>query len=153
MNTIYMMVGIPGSGKTSIAHKLQITLDAIIVSSDFVRLTHPKWKESLIFPEVYRLIGEHLRNHQHVIFDATNIDVETRKRHLAAIREEANSFRLVAYFIKTDPSVCIKRIILRNQQANELLFPPEIVMVYHQKLVYPTIQEGFESVITIDNND
>lgn len=151
MNTIYMMIGIPGSGKTTIAKQMQSTLDATIISSDVVRQTHPDWKESNIFPEVYRLIGENLSQGQNVIFDATNIDVETRRKHLTSIRMITTSFRLEAYVIDANPEVCMKRIIHRNKQSNELYLPPELALFYYKKLVFPTLDEGFSHIEIIRN--
>lgn len=151
MNTIYMMIGIPGSGKTTIARRLQASLDATIISSDVVRQTHPDWKEEYVFPEVYRLIGYTLLKGRNVIFDATNIDVETRKRHLSAIRLITTSFNLKAYFIEADPQVCMKRIINRNEHHDELYLPPEVALFYHRKLVPPTLIEGFDHIEIITN--
>lgn len=147
-----MMIGIPGSGKTTIAKRLQESLNAIIISSDVVRSHHPDWKEECIFPEVYRQIAKNLNSGSNVIFDATNIDCQTRAKHLRAIRAFISSFRLVAYVILADPDICIKRIILRNEKKVELFLPPEVTLFYHHKLVHPALEEGFDDIITIQND-
>lgn len=47
MKTIHLMVGIQGSGKTTLAKKLSSALVAKIVSTDEVRKTFPRLMKSL----------------------------------------------------------------------------------------------------------
>ena len=80
MALVHMMVGIPGSGKSTYSNKLHKEFGYPIVSTDVVRTLHPDWEESLIWPEVYRLCAEYLSNNQDIIYDATNITPKVRNR-------------------------------------------------------------------------
>ena len=55
MKTIHLMVGIQGSGKTTLAKKLSSALVAKIVSTDEVRKTFPMIDEKFIWPKVYEM--------------------------------------------------------------------------------------------------
>lgn len=73
MKTIHLMVGIQGSGKTTLAKKLSSALVAKIVSTDEVRKTFPMIDEKFIWPKVYEMCAKELINGKDVIFDATSI--------------------------------------------------------------------------------
>ena len=113
MKTIHMLIGIPGSGKTTYGSKLQSELNCMIVSSDGIRSMHPDWPEQDVFPEVYRLCSIELNAGRDVIVDATNIDTNTRKNFCDEIRKRTVDFSVGAYLIDTDCSECYNRVVLR----------------------------------------
>lgn len=151
MKTLYMMIGIPGSGKSTIARRLAKDYQAQIISSDYVRKVNPNWAEEMIFPEVYRLIQENIKN-TNVIFDATNIDRLTRSKHLGEIRKAKIDFHLSACLVISDVEVCKKRIELRNKLSDELYLPVEVVETYAHKFIFPQKDEGYRDILIFDNN-
>lgn len=151
MYTLYMMIGIPGSGKTTISSFLAKQYKAVIVSSDLVRLNNPKWSEDKIFPEVYKLIQENI-SFKNVIFDATNIDIETRKKHLEEINKKDIKYKLVACLVECSTEICKARIEYRNTLSGELYLPLEVVDLYNDKLIYPDVNEGFDEILIFNNS-
>ena len=80
MSTLHLMIGIPGSGKSTYVKELLKTHDYVLVSTDKVRQDNPNLPESEVFPTVYRTMGEALNKGLDVVFDATNITPKVRNR-------------------------------------------------------------------------
>ena len=60
MKTVHMMIGIPGSGKSTYALELSKKLNYKIISTDVVRMENPGIKEEDVWPRVYWMIAEEL---------------------------------------------------------------------------------------------
>ena len=150
---IHLLVGIPGSGKTTFSQALAKTLDCPIVSSDEVRNLHPDWSEELIWPEIYRLISESLKAGQDLIFDATNITPKVRQRFKDNVEKYGVHLEAGAYFFETPLDECIRRVTIRNTLPNERFLPLEIISSYYSSQVKPQLSEGFAFVKTIRNNE
>ena len=150
MATIHMLVGIPGSGKSTYATNLQKQFNYPIVSSDTVRNLHPDWKEELIFPEVYRLISEYLKNDQDIIYDATNITPKVRKRLVDELLPYGIEYEMVAYYFPILYEECYKRIAKRNEDANERFFPLDALKSYGERIIAPSLLEGFKEIKVIE---
>ena len=154
MATIHVLVGIPGSGKSTYAKSLEKQKGYIIVSSDTVRNLHPDWEESLIFPEVYRLCSEYLKNGQDIIYDATNITPNVRARFVNKLKDlGVENYDKIAYFFTTDPKLCEERVAIRNTMPNERFLPVDVIAGYGEKIIKPTLEEGFKEIVVVDNDE
>lgn len=153
MATVHMMIGIQGSGKTTYAKKLANTYHYAIISTDVVRMLHPEWKEELIWPEVYKLCANYLMDGQDIIFDATNITPKVRRRFIDEVSKYTNEFDLKAYYFRTELAICEERVKVRNTLENELYLPVEVIKSYHDRLVEPTLEEGFREIIIVNCNE
>lgn len=146
MVTVHMMVGIPGSGKSTYSQNvLAKELKCRIVTSDGIRQEHPDWDESLVWPEVYRRIAEDIKNNKDVIYDATSPTPKVRNRFFEKLNELIPNvkFHVGAYFFPTPANICYQRIEKRNQIPGEHFFPLDKVESYATTIVKPTIDEGF----------
>ena len=152
MATIHVLVGIPGSGKSTYAKSLEKQKGYIIVSSDTVRNLHPDWEESLIFPEVYRLCSEYLKNGQDIIYDATNITPKVRKRLVTSLEPYNVKYDMIAYYFPIDYETCLKRVETRNEDKNERFFPLDILKSYSENIIAPSLEEGFKEVKVIEQS-
>lgn len=152
MATVHMMIGIPGSGKTTYAKALAKTKNYKIVSTDYVRMLHPNWNENLIWPEVYRLCASFLAEDNDIIFDATNITPKVRQRFKDEVLKHYQDFQMKAYFFTTNLQLCMERVEKRNKMDNELFLPIEVIASYSEKIIEPTLDEGFIDIIKIDNS-
>lgn len=156
MAKVHLMIGIQGSGKSTFSNYLSQKENISIVSTDRVRQMNPSWPEANIWPEVYRLVAESIKNNKDVIFDATNITPKVRTRFLenvlAHFENNDNTilpFEYIAYFFDVDPSLCANRVKKRNENPNELFLPPEVVFSYYEKLVKPTYEERFTKIYKV----
>lgn len=149
MATLHMLIGIPGSGKTTYAKILEKEKGYISISSDMIRNINPDWEEAKIFPEVYRLCYQYLKKGQDIILDATNITPKVRKRAIDNIENYDIAFKKIAYFFPVDPNECVRRVELRNSHKGERFIPTDIIVGYGENLIAPTLEEGFEEIIVI----
>ena len=152
MAILHLMVGIQGSGKSTYSKKLRDEFGYKIISSDEVRKMYPDWEEVKIFPEVYRLCAMELKEGNDVIFDATNITPKVRARNINLIREIYSDFEVYAYFINTNKEICKERVLKRNNMEGELFLPIEVIDSYYNNLVPPSLEEGINKVIVINND-
>lgn len=152
MAVLHLMVGVQGSGKSTYSKKLNQEFGYKIISSDEVRKMHPDWEEVKVFPEVYRLCAMELKGNRDVIFDATNITPKVRSKNIGLVRELYFDFKVYAYFINTSKEACKERVKRRNNIEGELYLPIEVIDSYFNNLVIPSVEEGFDKVIIIDND-
>lgn len=150
MNTIHLMVGIQGSGKSTFSLKLSANLNIKIVSTDVVRQTVKDIKEEDVWPTVYKMCADELKAGYDVIFDATSITPKVRTRLIDNVKVLYENFNVGCYFFDVDPTICKKRVEQRNNNKNELYLPIEVIDSYFERLVKPTLEEGFIFIKTID---
>lgn len=140
MNKLYTMVGIPGSGKSTIANQIP---NAVVISSDAIRKELYGAEEiqgngKQVFDLVYKRIGEELAKGNDVVFDATNLTPWARK---AVFRFPAER---IAVFVNTPLDVCLERNAARERKV-----PEEVIYRMYDNLIYPSKTEGFKTIITI----
>lgn len=150
MPKVHMLIGIPGSGKSTYAQKLKEETKIPIVSSDEIRKKFPLLDESGIWPKVYELAASYLNQGISIIYDATNITPLVRKRFDENLAKYAVSYEKIAYYFDTPPYVCVERVTKRNQKDRELFLPIEVIYSYAEKIIRPTLAEGFEKIIVIE---
>lgn len=151
MKRIHMMIGIPGSGKTTFVNKFVKENNYKVVSTDIVRLNNKGIDEKEVWPTVYKMIGDILKKEDDVIFDATSITKRVRDRFKENVNNFIESYELIGYFFPTHYSVCEKRIDARNKKENELFLPLEVVESYGKAVYPPMYEEGFSEVKLISN--
>jgi predicted kinase len=93
---LVMLCGLPGTGKSTLAHRLHCRLPAVVVESDRVRQTlfnpstYTAEESRRVHTVCHILIGWCLRHYYHVVYDATNLYEYHRQlayRLAEAIRE------------------------------------------------------------------
>lgn len=146
----YMMVGIPGSGKSHLAEELGVK----VYSSD--KLREELWgNESVqgdnneIFTELYRRIKDSLKKGESCVLDATNIKASKRTHFLKEIKSiECEKICIMA---AVDLNVCLKRNEERPRHV-----PYEVIKRMYLSLDIPQYREGWDKIIikrTLDNNN
>ena len=156
MATLHMLIGIPGSGKSTYVRNTLINQlnNAIIVSSDEVRNLHPDFDEDHIWPEIYRLCAIALLENKELIFDATNITPKVRKRFFDELEKrnvKFDSYQKIAYYFTTDVEICYQRVLKRNQNPNERYLPVEVIRQYNANKIMPTEEEGFCKIVVVED--
>lgn len=149
MAKLIMLIGIPGSGKTTHSVELSKKYNAKVISSDKVRQTFAGIEEKDVFPTVYRLCIEELKNGVNVILDATHITPKVRKRTFDSLDQYGVSYDKIGIYFDTPVEVCVRRVEIRNQDPNELFLPLDVIESYGKNIVMPTKEEGFEEIIII----
>lgn len=137
---LYVLVGLPGSGKSTYAKKLESESvnRTKIVSTDAIR-------EELACSEqeMFRLFHERIRSYLElgydVIADATNITIKSRAAVLASVKE-INCIKTALVF-GTDFQVC-----LANNSKRDRKVPEEAIYTMRSKFQIPFYEEGFDII-------
>ena len=143
MANLIMLIGIPGSGKTTHSKELSDRFSAKVISSDKVRQTYVGIEESEVFPTVYKLCSEELKNNRNVILDATHITPKVRKRTFDSLDQFGIEYDKIAIYFDTPVEECIRRVEIRNKNPEELFLPLEVIESYGKNIIVPTKEEGF----------
>ena len=128
---IIVLVGYPGSGKTTIANTFD-NKRYMIINGDIFKTSKKMIKES----------EKYIKNNYSIIFDATNPSIEKRKEYI----DFANSKNIPIRCINVETD--ITTAMFRNNKRDKVI-PKITYYVFRKKYVKPTIEEGFYNVITI----
>lgn len=128
---IIVLVGYPGSGKSTIANTFDPKKYKVI-SGD----------EHVTSKKMIRVSEEHLKNRFSVIYDATNPTVIKRKEYIDVATKYNINIRCID--VKTD----IIESMFRNNKRQKVI-PKIVYYVFKKKYEEPNISEGFSDVIKI----
>ena len=151
MSKLFMLIGIPGSGKSTAAQKLSEIYNAPIYSSDDIRKElygdasvqdNPK----KVFDILHKRIIEGLNKYSNVIYDATNIYSKYRKEFLESLPIDDARYN-ICIVLAERPDVCIKRQSLRERQV-----PEEVIRKMADRLQFPIYDEGWDEIYTYYHN-
>ena len=141
--TFYMLVGIAGSGKSTIAAQLAAKTDAIVVSSDAIRAE--LYGDEAIQGSavtVFRIMKDrthaNLAAGRSVIYDATNVQAWRRQELLSQLPEEVKK---VCVWVDTPT----KRA-LRNNLHRDRHVPDWVIRQQADQLEPPTAAEGWDDI-------
>lgn len=140
-----MMVGIPGSGKSSVAAEIVQEERGIVVSSDNIREelfgnASNMGKNGVIFGEMLKRSLKELEKGKSVIYDATNIRRSERK----SLLKKFDKYYKECYFINVSLEEALKRNFSRNRQV-----PEEVIVKMFERLQSPEVTEGWDNIIVI----
>lgn len=148
--TLYILVGISGAGKSTYARKLAVETDSIVVSSDEIRGEvcgdpSDQSKNGFIFNVLIpQRVMMGLENGRSVIFDATSLTPKDRK---AIMRLASESVRKECHYFEPDLEKS-----LSNQSKRDRQVPSWVVEKQFKKFVRPTYEEGFHVILCINPN-
>jgi predicted kinase len=136
MKQLICMMGLPRSGKTTIAKQLSLHFNAPVVNPDAIRLgLHGQAFDPKFESEVWHIAHVMVKaffeyGYETVILDATNTNKKARSEWLS------DTWATLFYFVDTDASTCLQRasdtgqeylvdVINRMNSKFQLLDPEE----------------------------
>lgn len=154
-NTLIVMMGPAGIGKSYIAKKFAETHeDTIICSRDAIRFSLLKDGEDYfahedeVIKKFYKNISDALRVHKYVIADATHITIKARNQLFSNIKIPSTT-KVIGFWIEAPIQIAIKQ----NEQRSGLAKVPEdaIRRMYKHK-VSPRETEPFDEIFYISKD-
>ena len=161
MPTVYMMIGVPCSGKSTYVKKNLLkpyttvlsTDDVIEKLADMAESTYSECFEWAIKPasKVLNLKRDHaIANIRNVVYDQTCLTVNSRQSKLLPypVREH-NCYRKVAVFI-VPPSLVV--LLERNEERRKVgkFLPPHLIENMLEDMEAPALEEGFDEIIRVE---
>lgn len=151
MNKLFMMIGIPASGKTSLAEQIAKSEDAEIVSSDNIRKElygneNIQGDNNKVFRILQDRVVKGLKTNKNMIYDATNISYKTRMAFLQRIKKI--EVEKIAIMVATPYEQCLIRNSQRERQV-----PEEVIKRMYINFYVPQYFEGWDDIqIKYTNN-
>ena len=151
MATFNMYVGLPASGKTTIAH--QHEKDYVIIDSDEVRLrilgdAQDQSQNARVFEHMFRETCECLAKGISVAYVATNVSMKRRINLLSSLQKKFPDVDYVCSIINTPLDECYSR-----NSKREKYVPTYVIDRMVRSFQVPVAQEGWDLIIVIDNYD
>lgn len=142
MANFYMCVGLPGSGKSTIA---ATQTDAVIISSDAIREELYGDERILgthndVFGTMLQRTLAHLKNGQDVVYDATNLSRRRRKGVLLQLPKETKKICILVW---ARYETCLHR---NSQRPNPV--PGEAIHRMLLAFQMPFFDEGWDEITT-----
>lgn len=156
MGDLYIMIGLPGSGKDTVIEKIiekipkekQPITD--ILSSDTIRIELFGWedqtKNGIVFQEMNKRCKELLSSGHNVIYNATNLN---RKRRMALVNEMNKYINNVYAILCLCP---IGTIYDRNLTRFERHLPEDKILQMFRTTDIPLEYEGYDKIFFINTD-
>ena len=141
----WMLVGLPGSGKSYKAKELADEYDANIHSSDNIREEllgdiNSQDANGIVFTTLHNRVKEDLRNGNSCIYDATNISY---KRRMSFLNELKNiPCTKICVLMATPYKQCLK-----NNVARERHVPEYVIERMYRQFDAPWYYEGWDEIV------
>ena len=155
---LYIMIGAPGSGKSTFANKtFESKIDTIIVSRDNIRFKMLEdtdeyfAKEDKVFEAFYTSIADLLKKGIDVVADATHLHRTGRAKLINHINSIYADYYITFIYMDSGLSICLDRNSHREGRAR---VPDNVIKNMYCQIVKPTFYE-FDNIIdiwTIDRN-
>jgi len=149
---IFITVGLPRSGKSTLRRIVMNRNQGIVlISADQLRfqLYGCRWYDE--GENFMWSINEHflkilLQNGNYIFVDETNVYEYARKKIIKLAKKY--NYKIYCFHIDTSKELCIERA-----KKNNDLQMVETINKMNDKYIYPEINEGFDEIIRISNND
>ena len=163
MGELYVMIGIPGSGKsTYVKEYLKEYLETCLykttkyVSRDDIRLKYLKEeddhfaRETEVYNEFIDEILDGFINYDCTIADATHLSKGSRAKLLGTLYKDIKDYniKVIGIVMDSDPETCLERNSKRQGRA---LVPENIMKSMINAFTIPKKSEGFDEIEIISN--
>lgn len=150
-NSLYILIGIPNSGKSTYADNFLLKHpNIIVIATDEIRnqLTGT-YEFSLksnksVFDIAKKMINEALVQGFDVVFDATNTNKRYRKTIINIAKR--NNAKTIAVVFKTPLGICLDR---NSTRSIEIRVPKDVIVEMSKYDSNISESEGFEKVINV----
>ena len=151
MNTLYITVGLPGSGKSTYAKEFVKGKDIEYLSSDELRAVYGKGEDDqtvtpIVFGHIKRKVDEFLKDGKNVLVDATSVNRKERSDYINTAKKYGA--KVVALIFKMDRQGLIDRNKKRGEQGGRVV-PDWVIDKMLAKYEEPSFAEGIDVTIYV----
>lgn len=153
-STLYIMMGAPGSGKTTFISN-HTSEDTVHVSRDDIRFSMVAEgeeyfsKEKQVFKEYVKKINTALEKGYNVFADATHLNKASRNKLITAINSELE-IEINLVWIKTPLHTCIEHN--ENRKGTRSFVPRSVIRRMFAQTEKPEFEEGFNAIYIVEDN-
>ena len=159
MRKFYLMVGLAGSGKSTIAKEIEYAIrmsspkydeygradKVVLISSDDIRAeilgdVNDQTQNDKVFSHIHKLIKQAVREYNHIIVDATNLTIKNRRALLNCL-DDKKDYHKIAYIVNTPIEKCKE-----NNSKRDRKVPEYVIDNQAKKFEIPFANEGFNSI-------
>ena len=150
-NTLYITVGLPGSGKSTYVKNFIKDKEIEYLSSDSLRAVYGKSEEDqtvtpLVFGHIKRKVDEFLKDGKNVLVDATSVNRKERSDYINTAKKYGA--KVVAIVFKMDRQGLIERNKKRGDQGGRVV-PDWVIDKMLNKFEEPSYDEGIDVMIYV----
>lgn len=160
MSTCYMLIGLPGSGKSTVCQDLLKELPGIIILSTDEYIENYAKSKGKKYEEVYREVGDDaqkwmntrikqlINERKSFIWDQTNVFKSARRKKISML--EQNKYQVIAVALDISEEELSKRLKGRVDSGGKRV---SYKVISEMKLAYelPSYEERFSDIFIIDN--
>ena len=145
MKKLFLLVGLPASGKSTFCESFKNSKNTVILSSDLIRKElfgneECQKNNQLVFKTLHKRVEEALKNGKDVVYDATSLTKKLRANIVSTFRDDASKI-ICVYF-----DVSLKECIKRNKKRDKKV-PIKIMKNMAKRLEEPEMDEGFDYIV------
>lgn len=144
-NKLYMMVGLPGSGKSTTAKALAASVGAVYISTDDIRTSMYGDPNTLGGEEIFNVMVRDARRalaeKKDVILDATFMTSKRRRGILSNLGKEAKQAHRVCIVMCTPIEDCVSRDAKRSRSVGR-----EVIERMVRTFTMPYYNEGWDEI-------
>lgn len=143
-NELIMLIGLPASGKSSLAKKYEEN-GYKIHSSDNIREellgdVNNQENNNIVFKALHQRIMIDMELGNNVVYDATNLNMKKRRAFLDGIKKFVN-YKKIAIVVATPYNECVQRDRERGRNVGY-----KVIDRMYKSFQFPLEQEGFDSI-------
>lgn len=145
LKEMVIMVGYPGSGKSTIANTI---FETGFCKDIYYRIINRDTLKTI--PKCIKETIEAIRYNMSIIVDNTNPNIESRKIFIDIAKKHNYSVKVI--IVNTSYLESLHRNYYRHIKYNALLIPEIAYRIFKSKYQQPLLKEGIDTVITVGTN-
>lgn len=160
MNKLFVLIGAPGSGKTTYAKKYLLNDNTVYVSRDEVRFSLLKEGEEYFSREkevyrefIWKIYNAIQNEHKDVIADATHLNDKSRAKLFSSLPLDFSKIDVIGVYFNTPLNTCLERN--NTRKGTKTYVPDHQVRKMFFSLKKPTYDEYngvFNNIYVVNNS-